>query len=74
MTEELIWPGGADVGRVLISSGGSFPPAGGRTSSRLTGIPRAIRCCRRILDRVQLTGLCIGGVGGKITSYNWRLE
>ena len=62
--------GGADIGRVLISRVGSLPPAGGSTSSRFTGIPRAMRCCRRIRERVQLTGLMMGGEGGKKLSYS----
>lgn len=53
--------GGADIGRVDIWSGGrGFPLACGSTSSRFTGIPREMRCCRRIRERVQLGGL-IGG-------------
>lgn len=63
-------PGGADIGLVLISSVGSLPPVGGSTSSRLTGMPRAMRCCRRMRDRVQLTGLMMGGEGGKKLSYS----
>lgn len=46
----------ASAGAVDICKGGSallLP----MTSSRLTGIPRAIRCCCLIRDRVQLIGL-----------------
>ena len=62
--------GGADMGRVLISRVGSLPPVGGNTSSKFIGIPSSIRCCRRIRERVQLTGLMIGGDGGKKLSYS----
>jgi hypothetical protein len=55
--------GGVDLGRVLISRGGSaFPLAEGNISSRLTGIPNAMRCCRRIRDCVQLGSFMGGGV------------
>lgn len=37
--------GGVELGRVLISKGGSgLPFARGNISSRLTGIPNAMRC------------------------------
>ena len=50
-------PGGADDGRVvMLSAGSGFPFVWGITSSRLMGIPREIRCCRRMRDRVQFTG------------------
>ena len=49
------------MGRVCISSvGNGLPFARGSTSSRLTGIPRAIKCCRRIRERVQFEGF-VGG-------------
>jgi len=67
-------PGGADIGRVCISSGGKgFPLARGRTSSRFTGIPRAIKCWRRIRERVQFGGFIGGGVCKSIL-YISRLD
>jgi len=55
-------PGGADIGRVVICNGGSgLPFACGNTSSRLTGIPREMRCCWRIRERVQFGGFVGGG-------------
>ena len=59
----LLWgPGGVDAGRVDICNGGSgFPFACGRTSSRFIGIPRVIRCCRRMRERVQLGAFTTGG-------------
>ena len=55
-------PGGADIGRVVICSGGSgFPFVCGSISSRLTGIPREMRCCWRIRERVQFGGFVGGG-------------
>jgi hypothetical protein len=54
--------GGADIGRVDICNGGSgFPFACGNNSSRLTGIPRDMRCCWRIRERVQFGGFVGGG-------------
>jgi hypothetical protein len=70
----LSGPGGADIGRVVICSGGKgFPLARGRTSSRLTGNPSAMRCCRRIRDRVQLGGFVCGGESTSIL-YKSRLN
>ena len=52
--ELLRAPGGADIGRVVICNGGSgLPFACGNTSSRLTGIPKEMRCCWRIRERVR---------------------
>lgn len=57
-------PGGADDGRGwwdpcvwIWSTGSGLREDWGRTSSRLTGTPNEIRCCRRIRDRVQVGGL-----------------
>jgi hypothetical protein len=66
--------GGADIGRVVILSGGSALAAGrGSISSRLTGIPRLIKCCRRVRDRVHVGGTV--RVGGSVSvAYNLRLR
>lgn len=66
-------PGGVECGLVEICNAGSFSSALGSTSSRFIGMPSEIRCCRRVLDRVQFTG-CIGGVfDGRSVLYIWRL-
>lgn len=54
-------PGGAELGRVDICKVGIFSKVRGRTSSRLIGIPRDIKCCLLVRDRTQFTG-CICGV------------
>lgn len=67
-------PGGADMGRVLICSGGiAFPLVRGSTSSRLIGNPNVMRCCRRIRDRVQFGGFVDGGDSMSIL-YKSRLD
>ena len=67
-------PGGADMGRVVICKGGKgFPLARGRTSSRLTGRPSAMRCCRRIRERVQLGGFVCGSDSTSVL-YRSRLN
>lgn len=66
--------GGVELGRVLISRGGSaLPWAEGSISSRLTGMPNAMRCSRRIRDRVQFGGFTSGGVCNS-TLYISRLS
>lgn len=66
-------PGGADIGRVLMCNGGNgFPLACGNTSSRLTGIPSAMRCWRRIRERVQFGGF-VGGGDWNSKLYSSRL-
>ena len=84
-TRELLWdamvfwtgavrgPGGADIGRVVISSVGSLPFALGKTSSRFTGMPNDMRCRLLIRDRVQLTGCIAGGVFGSKSLNSCRL-
>lgn len=71
----FLGPGGADMGRVVICSGGSaFPLAcGGSISSRLTGMPSEIRCCLRIRDLVQFGGFVAGGALKRIL-YSSRLQ
>jgi hypothetical protein len=68
-------PGGADDGRVvMLSAGSGFPFTWGITSSRLMGIPREIRCCRRMRDRVQFTGRdTVDGDALNRVWYNVRL-
>ena len=65
-------PGGAELGRVDICKAGIFSKVRGRTSSRLIGIPRAIKCCLLIRDRIQFTG-CICGVERGIYAWNISL-
>src|SRR5882757_6680995 len=55
-------PGGADIGRVDMWSGGrGLPFAWGSISSKFTGSPRAIKCCCRMRERVQFMGCMRGG-------------
>ena len=62
--EPLRETGGADVGLVemMCKAGNGLPFACGRTSSRFTGMPRVIRCCLLIRERVQFGGCANGGV------------
>jgi hypothetical protein len=59
----FLGPGGAEAGRVVTSNFGSAFPFGklGITSSKLTGMPSAMRYCLRIRDRIQLGGSGMGG-------------
>ena len=56
--------GGADTGLVemMCKAGNGLLLACGRTSSRFTGMPRVIRCCLLIRERVQFGGCADGGV------------
>lgn len=50
------------MGRVeMCKVGSGLIPACGRTSSRFTGIPREIKCCRRMRERIQFGGWADGG-------------
>jgi len=67
-------PGGVDAGRVVIcKSGMAFMDDCGNTSSRLMGIPREIRCCRRMRERIQSGGLVAGGYVEKMVWNITRL-
>lgn len=62
------------MGRVVICKGGrGFPFACGNISSRLTGMPREMRCCWRMRERVQFGGL-IGGRDLNSLLYSSRLN
>lgn len=65
-------PGGAELGRIDICKAGIFSRVRGRTSSRLIGIPSAIKCCLLVRDRIQFTG-CICQVGVGMYAWNTSL-
>jgi hypothetical protein len=55
--------GGADTGlAAMCKAGKGLLFAFGRTSSRFTGMPKVIRCCLLIRERVQFGGCADGGV------------
>ena len=67
-------PGGADIGRVDIWSGGrDLPFACGCISSKFTGSPRAIKCCCRMRERVQFMSSMRGGESISM-AYKQRLH